>query len=39
MKQSEKAVSILIDAIIILTDSINELKNQIILLREVLKNA
>ncbi len=39
MNKSEKAFSILIDAIVILTDSINELKNQIVLLKEVLKDA
>ncbi len=46
MNKSEKAISILIDAIINLTDSVNELKNQIIILqdkpqeqKEVLTNA
>lgn len=37
MNKSEKAISILIDAVINLTDSVNELKNQIILLQDKLQ--
>ncbi len=37
MNKAEKATSILIDAVINLTDSINELKNQIIILQDKLQ--
>lgn len=34
MNNGDKAISILVDALTILTDSVNELKNQMILLKD-----
>ena len=39
MNETEKAISLFIDAVVNLTDSINELKNQMILLQESIKEA
>ena len=39
MNETEKAISLFVDAVVNLTDSINELKNQMVLLRENIEEA